>query len=130
MNEYLGLPAYRAGPSLTRDEALLLDWLLTYPMPAAVVELDWHLKWEALRLDLWSQLATEAKFIKAEMSEREAAMFLAITPTTFRWGNGSDCGYSLKIKLARFIQGKEEEPDADNQDTSTDKAPAQGYTAD
>lgn len=118
---------------VTRDELLLLDWILIFPAPAGQIDMDWHMKWKDLRLTIWNKIihlppATGEDSL--ELSEEDAGTLLCLVPTTFRWGQGDDCGYSLKYKLARFLLGEvdvEEAKDADK-NTTQSETPTTGET--
>ena len=119
---------------LDRGELLLLDWVLCAQsrlIPNA--DLDYLLgAWHDFRLSIWSVLNTDpmndltspsipaAKF---HITESEAKALLALTPTTFRWGTGPDCGYSLKQKLAKFLL-PQEESHGDKDEAKTDNQAA------
>ena len=86
--------------------------------------LDVLMTWHVFRMDVWAAIlhiertgtGTTAAFA---MTDQEAKVLLAVVPTTFRWGTGIDCGYSLKQKLAKFLRG--ERDDADNKDANATK---------
>ena len=132
LKDILGeMPDRSTGVRVSQDELLLLDWVLSYPERQAAVSLDWHMKWAELRLDIWGALAVaekEKQNASAELavSEGDAKVLLAIIPTTFRWaGSGDDCGYSLKMKIARYLLG--EPDDEEVQDASARTNPAKDY---
>ena len=134
---------------LSIDELLLLDWVMCSAsrlIPDATLG-DLVVAWGGLRLELWHCLSKvdleqhdgEAR-AKAQhtidLSESDAKTLLALIPTTFRWGTGLDCGYSLKMKLYRFLTndypvGKGED-DVSTSSASENKAPDQtpGSTTD
>ena len=53
------------------------------------------------------------------MDESTARILLAIVPTTFRWGTGPDCGYSLKTKLYLYLIGEQNEERQSSQDQTS-----------
>ena len=88
--------------------------------------------WAFFRFDVWKGISTlhrQVKGVPAEINrvltqeltidEFTARALLAVTPTTFRWGTGVDCGYELKLKLYRFLS-KEVEVDASIAENQTD----------
>lgn len=107
---------------LNSDELALLDWVLHYPLPNTQVDLAWHMRWDALRERIWGLLAVEFAKEKEEqkpskaiydliVEEEDVPVLLAIVPTTFRWGAGADCGFSLKVKLYWFLHPPQEKGD-------------------
>lgn len=102
---------------LNRGELLLLDWILVYPMPNTGADLDWHMEWQKVRLNIWSGIEELEERAKGNLEvvtdlvlkDNEVNVLLALVPTTFRWGDGDDCGMSLKIKLYRALVGAEDE---------------------
>ena len=128
--------------SLTEEEFLLLDWVMCSGsglIPSATLE-DLMTSWPALRYDVWksiSELNKQKKGVPTEINrtltallsidEFNARILLAIVPTTFRWGTGSDCGYDLKLKLYKFLS-KEVEIDASNTENKTDSNPTDEST--
>ena len=90
---------------LTQGELLLVDWIIC---GASHLLLDTDLgdlvaKWEPLRLRCWQAIGTNLASCPLEMDTSEAHVVLAICPTTFRWGVGDDVGFSLKLKLAKYL---------------------------
>ena len=121
-NEWRLPPSGGRGPArilqLDRDEFLLVDWILcgaSRLLPDCALE-ELH-KWDDVRFSVWGALrfadqcsmvdppkvipATQALTIRAT----DAAILFALAPTTFRWGTGPDCGYSLKAKLSAYLEG-------------------------
>lgn len=98
--------------SLNVEEILLIDWTICGAsriipnMEVVPLVVDWH----PLRMTLWDAVSLlgndSKKEIKLPVEESEARTLLALAPTTFRWGTGPDCGFSLKQKLSRFLQGE------------------------
>ena len=102
---------------LTQDELWLLDWVLCYPMQQAAPQVEWHMTWATLRDDLWKAIIYLNEVAKEGETPTEAMVWietsdlrvlLALTPTTFRWGTGQDCGHSLKMKIAKALLAKGE----------------------
>ena len=104
--------------SLDRDEFLLVDWLIcgaSRLLPDG--SLEELRKWDDIRFNVWRALrfadtcstADPPKVIPATQSltirPPDAAILFALAPTTFRWGTGPDCGYSLKAKLSAYLEG-------------------------
>ena len=122
---------------LTEEELLLLDWILCSGsglIPSATLE-DLMTNWSSVRYDIWksiSALHRQKKGVPTEINRALTELFeideftartlLALTPTTFRWGTGADCGYELKLKLYRFLS-KEVEVDASSTENQTDSNP-------
>jgi len=94
---------------VNRDELLLLDWTTgsaSHLIPNA--DLDELAKWHEFRMSVWTaidSLSAESPEADFPLSEADAKILMAVVPTTFRWGTGEDCGYSLKMKLSKFLQG-------------------------
>ena len=100
-------------PRLDMGELLLIDWIIcgsSRLLPNA--DLDYLVKsWHTFRLQVWKTLD---EFTDPAITERpfiigipEAKALFALAPTTFRWGTGSDCGFSLKQKLSRYLATEE-----------------------
>ena len=103
---------------LDRDEFLLVDWLICGAarlLPDCSIE---ELRqWDEVRFAVWNALrfadacaiADPPKVIPATQSltlgRNDALILFALAPTTFRWGTGPDCGYSLKSKLSAYLEG-------------------------
>lgn len=105
---------------LNSEELALLDWVLHYPLPNTQVDLAWHMRWNPLRERIWELLAIAFDREKENpkpagatydliVEEEDVPVLLAILPTTFRWGAGDDCGFSLKVKLYWFLHPPQEE---------------------
>jgi len=100
------------GIKLDQGELLLLDWVLcgaSRLIPNA--DLDYLLEnWHDCRISIWRAIgqlkAPNANDVKLAFTEPEAKALLALCPTTFRWGTGPDCGYTLKQKLSKFLMGE------------------------
>lgn len=121
-------------PDLDRDALMLLDWSIS---SASHLSMDSNLEelmeWKEFRSDVWGSLLniesqieenrnknhqppkppTSTLYISTEMASR----LLAIVPVTFRWGTHDDCGFPLKVKLAKIERG--ENPNAES-DTNQD----------
>ena len=128
------LPA-EPGIRLDQGELLLLDWVLcgaSRLIPDA--DLDYLLeKWHEFRLDVWRGIgqlkAPDVNEVELALTDPEAKVLLAVVPTTFRWGTGPDCGYTLKTKLAKFLLGdSENDYENETQNASAD-TPTSGSTA-
>jgi len=130
--------------TVTEEELLLLDWVMCSGsglIPNAPLE-DLVTNWSSFRYDVWrgiSSLTRQKKGQPTQISslteslpidEFLARTLLAIVPTTFRWGTGSDAGYDLKLKLYKFLAKEieidanitEDETDSSTKDESTDSA--------
>ena len=104
--------------SPNNEELLLLDWILCSAsglIPGATLE-DLMERWTDLRMDVWKGIMEirndpdrnqqiDGGTVPLLMDEFTAKVLLAVVPTTFRWGTGSDCGHSLKLKLYNFLTG-------------------------
>ena len=122
--------------SVTEEELLLLDWIMCSGsglIPSATLE-ELVTNWSAFRYDVWkgiSALTKQRKGVPTEINraitesltidEFTVRTLLAITPTTFRWGTGADCGYELKLKLYKFLS-KEVEFDASSTKNEADSS--------
>ena len=111
MSDKKGAVPAEPGIKLDQGELLLLDWVLcgaSRSIPNA--DLGYLLeKWHEFRLDIWRGIgqlkAPDANEVRLAFTDLEARALLAVVPTTFRWGTGPDCGYTLKTKLAKFLLG-------------------------
>jgi hypothetical protein len=105
-----------AALQLNKDELLLIDWVLcvySHTIQADIEEVveAWHL----LRKKVWESIegfhsvltTSPVPTVSFDVDDVEAKWLLGMLPTTFRWGTGPDCGYSLKRKLACFLLGRE-----------------------
>ena len=119
------------------EELLLLDWVIGSAsglIPGATLE-DLMANWSSLRLDVWQHIYELKKLptsssgsppgalCSLSMDDFTARVLLAVVPTTFRWGTGPDCGYSIKIKLCRFLLGERDDDDKDQTDSDTPNQP-------
>ena len=121
---------------VNEDELLLLDWVVGSAsglIPGATLE-DLMANWSSLRLDVWQHIyelkklqssgsSTAGKELPLSMDDWTARTLLAIVPTTFRWGTGQDCGYSIKMKLCRFLIGERDDDDKDQANSDTPNQP-------
>jgi hypothetical protein len=99
---------------LNTQELLLLDWVLCPAsglIPGAEVE-TLVKGWESTRNQVWALLSKlppdggeGGEYRPFSLRELDAKFLLGVVPTTFRWGTGADCGFSLKRRLYLFIQG-------------------------
>jgi len=111
---------------VNEEELLLLDWVIGSAsglIPGATLE-ELMSNWSTVRLDVWQHIY-ELKKLPASssgpsgilcsfgMDDFTARILLAVIPTTFRWGTGPDCGYSMKMKLCRFLLGERDDDDKD-----------------
>ncbi|HEY3118761.1 MAG TPA: hypothetical protein VGK54_18625 [Chloroflexota bacterium] len=103
---------------IPQPELWVIDWVLCSQGESVNGQkLEALMSWRDLRERIWraqmsAELATEdpAKPAEAEieLSPEEYELLLAIVPTTFRWGTGEDCGFSLKRRIAQELWGAEE----------------------
>ena len=98
------------GIKVNRDELLVLDWVIcsaSHLIPN--VDLDYLvMNWHEFRLSIWAAIHRSIPPPAEEdfpLTDTDARVLMAVVPTTFRWGTGADCGYSLKMKLSEFLQG-------------------------
>jgi hypothetical protein len=133
-----GIPALES-IKVTEDELLLLDWVMcsgSQLIPNAPLE-DLVTNWSSFRVDVWKGISTINRFNKnlpvtenLAIDEFLARTLLALVPTTFRWGTGTDCGYELKLKLYRFLanDGELTNDDTQNQANSDSQDESTGTT--
>ena len=103
---------------LTRNELLLMDWSLCtgsgMMAPLVLDLLDWH----RLRMEIWKAMpepdaplpAKPSLGVMFAMEETTAKLLLCAIPTSYEWGDGADCGFSLKVKLNDFLWGTYSDP--------------------
>jgi len=118
---------------VNEEELLLLDWVVGSAsglIPGASLE-DLMSNWSSLRLDVWQHIYELKKLptfssgpppgalCSLSMDDFTARILLAVVPTTFRWGTGLDCGYSIKMKLCRFLIGEKDDDDKAQADSDT-----------
>ena len=114
MNEWNLPPSDRVEQiRLVPTELLLIDWILCtgsslLQMPMDELRDEWHM----LRQSVWeAYFANDEELgILFQLSEFQAKTLLTACPTTFAWGDGFDCGFSLKEKLARMLLGTYTDP--------------------
>lgn len=121
----------------TAEELMLLDWILCSGsglIPGATVD-DLLERWASVRFDVWKGLNDIERTkigplgtVSFEMDEFTAKVLLALTPTTFRWGTGTDCGFSLKMKLFHFLTGEVENDNSQNETNRNPENPPTGST--
>lgn len=117
---------------LNPGEMLLIDWILCGPshiLPeGGIQEL---LVWQPLRLMCWQGIRCDVVDYPLALPETDANILVALCPTTFRWGVGEDVGFTLKMKLAKFV-APEMFPNVYTEDDTQGEAPgeATGATAD
>jgi len=100
----------------TRNELLLLDYVLTTGsrliMPDSLDDLI--VKWSEFRSMVWNGVVwierhPEELGILFNIDQTDAVILLAAVPTTFTWGDGIDCGFAVKLKLAQLLAGTYED---------------------
>jgi len=100
---------------LTRNELLLLDWVLCMQSGLMIsVAEDIVGDWHEFRMRVWRGILDQAHLaepegIMFEIDETDAIVLLVALPTTFNWG-AEDCGFSLKAKLATSLDGNYTDP--------------------
>jgi len=114
--------------NLTKEEFLLLDWVMGSAsglIIGATLE-DLMERWAPLRFDVWKSIydleisrGISTAVYSLSMDDFTARVLLAVVPTTFRWGTGTDCGFSMKIKLYRFLIGERDGEHADTNKTDS-----------
>jgi len=116
---------------VSEEELLLLDWVIGSAsglIPGATLD-ELMSNWSSLRVDVWQHIYEIKKLptsssgpsgilCSLSMDDFMARVLLAIVPTTFRWGTGPDCGYSIKMKLCRFLLGDKDDEDKDQTDSN------------
>lgn len=105
-----------SGVALTSHECLLLDYTLSsYARLIPEWTTEGLMRWERLRGAVWQALDLMNKDDKGVPSldgsciivipQSEAAILLALVPTTYRWGTGPDVAVPLKLKLSQCLRG-------------------------
>lgn len=133
-----GLPKVLTHIRLDREELLVLDWHLSgHYLCNCARGLDigeiigtWHefraAVWDGIRalsdpknpgILLPPAVGKGTPQYDLAMDESTAKYFFNWLPTTFMWGTGRDCGYTLKVKMHCFLRG-EEEIESDNPNTT------------
>jgi len=118
---------------VNEEELLLLDWVIGSAsglIPGATLD-ELMTNWSFLRFDVWQHIrelkklqSSSGKELPLSMDDWTARTLLAVVPTTFRWGTGQDCGYSIKMKLCKFLIGEKDDDDKTKADSdTTDQAP-------
>ena len=102
---------------LTRGELLLLDWVLCTGSSLLAPITEDLMSWQDFRLVLWESMPEPDESgvrpslgVMFDVGDIDAKVLLCAVPTTFSWGDGSDCGFSLKLKLAQRLSGKYTDP--------------------
>ena len=127
---------------VNEEELLLLDWVVGSAsglIPGATLD-ELMTNWSFLRFDVWQHIyelkklqssgsSTAGKELPLSMDDWTARTLLAIVPTTFRWGTGQDCGYSIKMKLCRFLIGERDDDDKAQADSDTPNQPSDSSVA-
>ena len=130
---------------LTRDELLLLDRVLQLSTVSPEMTFEECARWGNVRRQVWDGLHQvdniwrRHQATKSEeeidlnaieqpvvLAKAEAETLLAMVPPVFRWGAGAECGYTFKLKLYRYLSGKEvyQLEVADDKDTTKDSPEA------
>ena len=109
------LPLSGDSVRLTRNELLLLDYVFCTASMLAQEEVEGLLDYHPLRMEIWQKV----DIIDREESPQHGmlctfgadtiALFLALIPTTFMYGN-EDAGFSLKMKLAQRLSNTYVDP--------------------
>lgn len=142
-----GILQQARGPRLTMQELLVLDFVLTHPMQAGYFAYDEYIKWSSVRRLVWcgidemdgalrrreeavKKLPSGSKkpgvpLWRLELTPSEAEILLMLIPPTMQLGSDEDSGFSLKLKLSRYLEGKEE-ADADDTDKAQGETSAPG----
>ncbi|MAH47013.1 hypothetical protein CMI37_14395 [Candidatus Pacearchaeota archaeon] len=96
----------------TRNELLLLDYVLSSGSGLLLQHGldDLVPPWRGFRQSVWDAIIQieahpEDLGILLDIGDTEADILLATAPTTMTWGDGVDCGFALKLKLAQFRAG-------------------------
>lgn len=123
------LPELPTHVSLDCDELLVIDWFLAAHYLANVsrgAEIGEVIQsWHGFRMDVWQGIRmSEAigQTYRLAIDEGTAKYLFNWLPPTFLWGTGRDCGFSLKVKLHRFLGGEPEEVVSDHED-ATESSP-------
>lgn len=104
---------------LNRDELMLLDWVLCTASSLMVpITDDLVDPWHEFRLRIWETMPEGLFSIEA----RDAKVLLTAVPTTFSWGTGEDCGFSLKTKLSQWLLGTYSDPGEENDHENASEA--------
>ena len=103
--------------NIPHDELLVLDWVLSgQGAHADLAIMENLMRWRDLRERVWRGIISaqlDSGPALMDFTETEAEELLAIVPTTFRWGTGEDCGFSLKQRLAESLWGRSEHDSAE-----------------
>jgi len=117
---------------VNEEELLLLDWVIGSAsglIPGATLD-ELMSNWSSLRFDVWQHIhelkqlpslssGPSGILCSLSMDDFMARILLAVVPTTFRWGTGSDCGYSIKMKLCKFLIGEKNDDDKNQADSDS-----------
>ena len=118
--------------TVSEEELLHLDWVIGSAsglIPGATLD-ELMTNWSVLRLDVWQHIyelksgSSPGSMCSLSMDDFTARVLLAIVPTTFRWGTGLDCGYSIKTKLCRFLLGEKDDDDKDQAGSNPSNQPS------
>jgi len=94
----------------TRNEFLLIDWVLC--TGSGLLLSDDFMAYTDDRISIWECVDIEGPQhgVLWPLTESMGHILLAIVPTTFTWGDGVDCGYTLKKKISQFLRGEYIDP--------------------
>jgi hypothetical protein len=113
----------------TRNELLVLDYVLSTSSGLLLPEYlsDLVSTWDGLRQTVWQAIIRIERYpeeigILISMNPIDARTLLAAVPTTMEWGDGVDCGYAVKLKLAQFREGSYEDDVAVTRREAKEKA--------
>ena len=127
---------------VNEEELLLLDWVIGSAsglIPGATLD-ELMSNWSSLRVDVWQHIYEIKKLptsssgpsgvlCSLSMDDFTARILLAVVPTTFRWGTGPDCGYSIKMKLCRILLGVRDVDDKAQADSNPSNQAPDGSVA-
>ena len=122
---------------VNEEELLLLGWVIGSAsglIPGATLD-ELMSNWSSLRFDVWQHIyelksgSSPGSMCSLSMDDFTARILLAIVPTTFRWGTGPDCGYSIKMKLCRFLLGEKDDDDKAQADSNPSNQAPDGSVA-
>ena len=121
------LPPALTHISLDRDELAVLDWhlcghyLCNVSRGSDIGEVIQT--WDEFRRRVWEGIlalsvqkdpgiplssTSNVPTYRLPMDESAAKYLFNWLPPTFMWGTGRDCGFTLKVRLYRFLTGQEE----------------------
>ena len=122
-------------------ELLLIDWILCTgsSLLLAITDDLVSYEWHTFRTYIWKAFIDNRRIVETpqgprieafpeelgtmcNLSESEAKVLLTACPTTFTWGDGLDCGLSLKTKIAQMLLGTYADPELTAQVEAEKKA--------